>query len=590
MTINYSLLQHTVAYQTTRLPNYLLLFLLLPCTCVRAQLQPDPVVLTYLADELPEMSLSWGHPNGDLGPTRLAITRQMLVWQPSHLAASWRGDEQSFAGIGAFTPYERNYNYDRSTLSNRLALAPGLLGLRSEFQGNNYNGPYLSVSLLNDQRAQDLDEDDANDFNNRRTLFLTANQRWSNRSYNGNVNLLLLDEENTFQGGEQALRTSNRRYQLTSNHHFDTGDVKLFAGLWASAENFDRNTSLRNHDGRRLSGVVTTGVRNNRYRNIHWSASADLVHTDDRLVTPNLFLNRQERYIALNGSVKYNYNALRIQLHQQLRSGANDVWQYRPNLRLGLYNPERNLRLQGVVSRGGGYRNPLFSDAYTANTNRRYDIDSLATEDFWRTGITGKADLLSKDLQLDFQAIHFNYTTFTTLRYATNNRLAIENQPDVSRKLLSAQATYILPVRIFNRRRPSISLNYRYDELDLPDAEGILLPARHSILVRLSAVGEGGGYKDRWIIHPTVSYLRQGKVRGLAEDLNEGRSRLDATLRVQYRSYWIAFSGEQLLRKGPFFAYGFDTSMEGNFPLGNTFSALAGRSFTVSAGVGIGQK
>ncbi|MEM6772785.1 MAG: hypothetical protein AAF597_19560, partial [Bacteroidota bacterium] len=66
------------------------------------------------------------------------------------------------------------------------------------------------------------------------------------------------------------------------------------------------------------------------------------------------------------------------------------------------------------------------------------------------------------------------------------------------------------------------------------------------------------------------------------------RSRLDASVRVQFKDYWIAFRGDQLLREVPLFAYGFDPLADDDLPLGNAFSTLNGRRFSVAAGASFG--
>jgi len=91
-----------------------LLFVLCSCTCGRAQITGVPTALHYLADVMPEMGYANGTVSGDLGPTRLALTRNLLEWKPNHLAAGFT----RLPWLGAFTPWETRHYKDEFRESN----------------------------------------------------------------------------------------------------------------------------------------------------------------------------------------------------------------------------------------------------------------------------------------------------------------------------------------------------------------------------------------------------------------------------------------------------------------------------------------
>lgn len=567
--------------------SLLVLFL---CTCGRAQLRPDAPALTFLADQMTDLGLAWSIPNGDFGPTQLAWSRQNQLWRPGGIKASWKGNHPWHTGIGAFTPQDNNY-----VRYNKIAKVTCAAGERQQafslaLRPSRYNSLSANFSYFRDDRFRDANDDGRNDLSPRRNIHTDISGSWNAGDYSGSTCLQYFQENGQRQGRlDQDLQKIGLNQHNALRHY----GLEYFLNVSLNAEHVDRSFSNRTHQHRRLTSCLQLGIRPDHYNSggISWQGSIDLLHREDRLQLPGINREEREQFIAASGEFSYDLSPFRFRYNQQLRASRTDSLTYRPNAQIVWHTRLADLYLTGIVNRGGGYRNPLLSDGHLAFSLREYQLGELRSEDFWRRGFSLQAKP-AEHFELDAQAFYFTYDRYTAVRYTDANELRINQVSGTTRRLLAAQASYVLPLELTGRDdHPAVYFNYRYDELRPENAAGMLLPARHAAWVRLE-VPLMIGYSDRqWANTFSLSYLRQSGVQGLKNDATPlpARDRLDASLKTKYKDYWLALSGEQLLHRESRSAYGFDPLGEGeNIPLGSEFSTILGSRFTVSIGVEIG--
>lgn len=562
-----------------------LLLVLLTGTCVRAQLRPNPPVFTYLADQLPEMLVTNGIPNGDYGPTRLALARQQVLWQPAYFGASWASPRLNHTGLGGFSPH---YSWQpwRTKATAAFAGSADRYALRASTsplaQSDRLSA---NVSFLQDRQFRDKNNDTRNDLPRRRSLFGSIFTSWGQYEPGGSLMVRYIDEEHQRQG---RFRGQQRRLDLLQQQRWGGYDVKFFSKVNATAEYVDRNFGERLTDGRRLTGVLVAGAKSDySNKSIRWEATLEALHREDRLDAPDIRLREREQFVAANGHFFWDVAPFRLTLNQQLRSSDLDGLHYRPHLQAAWFSIDDQVIITGLLNRGGGYRNPLLTQEHLGFTNRNYQLGDLPTEDFWRWGATGQAALWSRTLLIDVQALRFHYRKYIGVVYSPQNELWVGNLGEGQQSILATQVIFSPKFLGWRTATPTLQLNYRYHEQDFTSSAERLLPARHSWWLHLGVPIAFGPWDERWEISPTVSYLQQSPASGLSPEREMmGRNRLDASLRVQYKEYWIALRGDQLLRDEPLFAHGFDPSSGEDIPLGNAFSALTGRRFSVAVGFG----
>lgn len=569
-----------------------LLFVLLPCTCVRAQLRPDAPVTTYLADQFSEMGMADDLINGDFGPTRQAYTRQLQLWESGYIGAGWTGYSSQHTGTGSFTPHGRMTDY-KSRLgqfyfgggADQLAIFAQLQPLKA------YNRLSLSASHFSDDHFVDKNEDGRNDGTTRNSTLVKLDGNWSKRQYSGSADLRYLrdnTERRSIFGNEQE------RIDFRTDHSLKLNNVSFFAKLKYIDERADRSFTSRQLNARRQTTSVAIGMSDyESLDRITYGINLSGLDRRDELTGPGLTYRQPERLYTFTTHFRYDVYPFRLYFNQQLLNSEIDGTRWRPNLRAIWFFANESMYATALFNRGGGFRNPLLSDAHLGYSLRNYELTDLQSEDFWRSGLLYQAKPMGYNrLVVDLQAIYFDYRRFTSVRYADEGRMSIR-QGSANRRLLVAEVRYRPEFVRLGAAHPTLYFNYRYDDLRLADPDGALLPARQAAWLRLNVPYRKYNSRDAWRYNLEVSYMIQSAVEGLEEELvpDTGRSRLDFSLRVDFRQYWVALRGEQLLRNEPLTAYGFDPlGGEGEIPLADEFSTLTGRRFTLAAGIAIKRK
>ncbi|MEM6772919.1 MAG: hypothetical protein AAF597_20235, partial [Bacteroidota bacterium] len=337
-----------------------LLFVLLHCTCVRAQLRPDPPAFIFLADQLPEMFVTTGIPNGDYGPTRLALSRHLMLWQSAHLGASWSLQNMNHTGLGGFSPHFL-WQPRRNRVGTAFAGSADRYALRASTnplnRGDRLNA---SFSLLQDRALRDTDEDQRNDFPARQSLYGNIASSWGDYDYRGNISLTYYTDEDHWQA---RFRTQNRRISLQQEQRWTSNRVLFFTKANATAEYLSRAFEDRFTDGRRLTGALIAGIMDNRGGTpISWEAILEALHREDQLDAPGTILRQKEQFVAVNGHFSWDVAPFRLRFNQQLRSSKMDGLVYRPHLQATWFSYNDKIKVAALLNRGGGYRNPLLSE------------------------------------------------------------------------------------------------------------------------------------------------------------------------------------------------------------------------------------
>lgn len=572
----------------------ILLFCLLLCTCGRAQLTTAPPALYWLSDQLPEIGLAFGAPGGDYGPTRQAFAAEVIRWRPAKIAAAWTGYGIDQPGLGAFTPHKNPYNY-RNRYRFSFGGAPeqqaGLFNYRPR-QGA-WRG--LHLQYYRDARQKDADQDGRNDFIQRERFLAESRlqfpigENFSN-SLGGHFLTSSAARELVPNTDEGVGENKDQRLQIQYRASVDLEQFTPFFNADFRQEDSERRYANSNRSVDASFFALRSGVNfRAKEKDVRAALFADFRQQKDNLAYPGLDFQRREQTFTVASHLHYPLAPFLLEFNQQYQLNKIAPNRYLPNLKLSVFPFGEGFQVSGLLNRGGVYRNPLISEAYLAFTDRNYELADLQPEDFWRSGLDLSGQFGYNRLQYSLQALQHRYRRFTAVALGENNNLVIDQREDVRRRSLRAEVSGIVHIGYNYDHRLTITANYRFSEHDIPDATGILLPSRHAYWLRLThdiVLGE----KNKWSVTTTCGYQWQEALEALSgENISlSQRDRLDASLRVRFKDYWIGFSGEQLLRAEPLFAYGFDPNTAGGgLPLGSPYATLAGRTFTLALGASL---
>jgi len=421
----------------------------------------------------------------------------------------------------------------------------------------------------------------------RESLRLTTRANYSYRDLSLSLGAGYLREKK-LRGGENGLGTTKDRGEALAeiNFNFDY-NFRLVAYSSLRLERVDRSFSGRDTKGRR--DYLENGVKgswehysNNFGANL-WLQST-LLH--DRLGSMSPFTNRKERLgMAVNKLWYHPGGGFEMELYQRYRRGRLGERRYLPELAL-TYSPLDYHYIVLRAGRAGAYRNPLLNDDHLSYTLRTHDLAApLRTEDFWRYGVKIVGNV-KRQYSYYVQAVHRDYQRYTTVSYSPDDRLVVGQQGDVQRTTVAAEVNARLLEHSERWTGLMLSINYRYDKLEAPVDEGMLLPARHALWTRATQTFALGGDPDL-ALQTKVGYLWVAGLEppGTETSLPAARTRLDVSARLRYKRNFVALRGEQLLRDQPLYGAGLDGAS--GLPLGSEFATLGGRWVTLTFGVGL---
>ncbi|MEM1357524.1 MAG: hypothetical protein AAGF89_04965 [Bacteroidota bacterium] len=572
----------------------ILLFCLLLGTCGRAQLTTAPTALYWLSDQLPEVGLAFGAPGGDYGPTRLVFAEEILRWRPAKVAAAWTGYGIDQPGLGAFTPHKNQYSY-RNRYRFSFGGAPEQQAALFNYRPRQGAWRGLHLQYYRDARQKDTDEDGLNDFPQRERFLAESSFQFPigekfSSSLGGHFLAANLNQDLFTDPELRTGSTIDKRLQVQYRASLNLEEFTPFLNADFRWEDSNRDYASNRRSTDASFFTLRTGVNYRaQEKEIRAALYADFRQQRDELAYPDLSILRQEELFTLSSHFQYPLAPFLLEFNQQYQSSNLVANRYLPNVKLSVFPFGEDFWFSGLLNRGGVYRNPLISEAYLAFTERTYQLENLLPEDFWRSGFDLGGQSRDGRLQYTLQALQYRYQRFTAVSFARQDNLLIEQRENVRRRNLRAEVSGIIHIGYNYDHRLHITANYRFSELKVPDNYGLLLPARHAYWLRLRHELVLGQEND-WSITTSCGYQWQEGLAAIGEEDSSlpQRDRLDASLRVKFKDYWIGFSGEQLLRKEPLFAYGFDPNTAGSsLPLGSPYATLMGRTFTLALGASL---
>ncbi|MEM9259604.1 MAG: hypothetical protein AAGA62_08150, partial [Bacteroidota bacterium] len=453
----------------------------------------------------------------------------------------------------------------------------------------------LHLQYYRDARQKDTDEDGLNDFPQRERFLAESSfqfpigEKFSN-SLGGHFLASNLNQDLFTDPELRTSSTIDKRLQVQYRASLNLEEFTPFLNADFRWEDSNRDYASDRRSTDASFFALRTGVNYRaQKKEIRAALFADFRQQHDELSYPGINWLRQEQLFTLSSHFQYPLAPFQLEFNQQYQLSSLAENRYLPNVKLSVFPFGEDFRFSGLLNRGGVYRNPLISEAHLAFTERTHQLAELLPEDFWRSGFDLNGQLGNGRFQYTLQALQYRYRRFTAVAFAERNRLLVDQRENVRRRNLRAEVSGIIHIGYNHNHRLHITANYRFSELEIPDNNGLLLPARHACWLRLRHELDLGQEND-WFVTTSCGYQWQEALTAIGEEDSSlpQRDRLDASLRVQFKSYWIGFSGEQLLRKEPLFAYGFDpNTADGGLPLGSPYATLTGRTFTLALGASL---